>query len=201
MDGVLVDSYQCWWMLLNDTLASRGDRPLSHEEFHSTWGQDVEADRQRFFRDWSVERLMRYYEERFPEYRKHILIEPDAGNVLDQLRQRGKLLAVATNSPTGIARPLLEGSSLWSRFDRIAGVDQVAQGKPEPDLLLHLARELDVPLDQMCYVGDSEFDAGAAKAAGIFFIGYRRNGDARVERLADLLAGRTSTAPAGGSPP
>ena len=187
MDGVLVDSFRCWWMLLNDTLASRGKPPLTREEFQSTWGQDVEADRRRFFPDWSVERLTRYYEERFPDYMKHVEVEPDAAMVLDRLRLRGKSLAVATNSPMGIAVPLMENASLAARFDRIAGVDLVPQGKPQPDLLLHIAKELGVSVESMCYVGDSEFDATAAKSAGAFFIGYRREGNARIERLGDLM--------------
>jgi phosphoglycolate phosphatase-like HAD superfamily hydrolase len=40
----------------------------------------------------------------------------------------------------------------------------------------------------MAYVGDSMFDEGAARAAGAFFIGYLRPGDARIERLGDLIA-------------
>lgn len=187
MDGVLVDSFQCWWMLLNDTLASRGDRPLTREEFQATWGQDVEADRRRFFPDWSIERLTRHYEERFPEYMKHVETEPDAPRVLDRLRGDGKLLAVATNSPVRIATTLLTQAGLATRLDRIVGVDLVEKGKPEPDLLLHLGRELGVPEAEMCYVGDSEFDAGAAESAGVTFIGYRRGGNARIERLGDLV--------------
>ena len=188
MDGVLVDSFRCWWMLLNDMLASRGDGPLTREEFQSTWGQDVEADRRRFFPDWSVERLIRYYEERFPEYMKYVETMPDSASVLDRLRRDGKLLVVATNSPVKIATRLLEHAGLARKLDRIVGVDMVAQGKPEPDLLVHVAEELNIPMSRICYVGDSEFDAAAAKAAGIFFIGYRRGGDGRIERLADLLA-------------
>jgi len=195
MDGVLVDSFRCWWMLLNDTLALRGHRPLTREEFESTWGQDVEADRRRFFPDWTVERLTRYYEERFPEYMKHVEVEPGSAEVLDNLRLEGKLLAVATNSPMQIATKLLENAALASRFDRIAGVDLVEKGKPEPDLLVHIGKDLNVSAEEMCYVGDSEFDAAAARAAGVFFIGYRREGDARVERLGDLLTScRSGTA-------
>lgn len=187
MDGVLVDSFQCWWMLLNDTLASRGDRPLTREEFQSTWGQDVEADRRRLFPDWTIEYLTRYYEKRFPEYMKHVETEPNSASILDRLRRNGKLLAVATNSPVGIATRLLEHAGLSRKLDRIVGVDMVARGKPEPDLLVHIGKELGVEASEMCYVGDSEFDAGAARAAGVTFIGYRREGDARIERLGDLI--------------
>ena len=188
MDGVLVDSFRCWWMLLNDALASRGDPALTREDFQSTWGQDVEADRRRFFPDWTIEYLTRYYEERFPEYMKHVEAELESDAVLERLRRDGKLLAVATNSPVKIARTLLERAGLAPRLDRIVGVDLVARGKPEPDLLEHIGAELNVPKVEMCYVGDSELDARAARAAGLFFIGFRREGDARIDRLGDIVA-------------
>jgi phosphoglycolate phosphatase len=204
MDGVLVDSFQSWWLLLNDLLESEGKRKVTREEFREGWGQDQEADRRQFFPEWSVERLTREYAERFPRYRTFVVVELDAVRVLEALRARRKRLAVATNSPSGIATHLLEGAGIDRHFDRIVGVDQVAQvGKPAPDLLDHIGRSLEVTSAEMCYVGDTDYDAEAARAAGVFFIGYRREGDARIERLGDLLNGewtRASTARAAGSP-
>jgi phosphoglycolate phosphatase len=189
MDGVLVDSFQCWWLLLNELLESEGKGTVTREEFREGWGQDQEADRRQFFPGWSVERLTREYTERFPRYRKFVEVEPDALRVIEALRARRKKLAVATNSPTGIATQLLEGAGIDRHFDRIVGVDQVAQmGKPAPDLLDHIGRSLSVSPSEMCYVGDTDYDARAARAAGVFFIGYRREGDARIERLGELVA-------------
>jgi HAD superfamily hydrolase (TIGR01509 family) len=86
-----------------------------------------------------------------------------------------------------IATSLLEGAKLATYFDVIAGVDLVAKGKPAPDLLHLVARETGVPAAEMAFVGDSMFDEGAARAAGAFFIGYLRPGDARIERLGELI--------------
>jgi phosphoglycolate phosphatase len=188
MDGVLVDSFQCWWLLLNDLLESEGKETVTREEFLLGWGQYQESDRRQFFPDWSVERLTREYTERFPRYRKFVEVEPDAVRVLESLRAKGKKLTVATNSPTEIATYLLEGAGIDRYFDRIVGVDQVAQvGKPAPDLLHHIGRSLGVPPAEMCYVGDTDYDARAARAAGVFFIGYGREGDARIQSLEELV--------------
>ncbi|HEX5031375.1 MAG TPA: HAD hydrolase-like protein, partial [Candidatus Eisenbacteria bacterium] len=54
MDGVLLDSFRCWWELLNDTLREHGKPPLTREQFELTWGQDVEADRRMFFPKWTT---------------------------------------------------------------------------------------------------------------------------------------------------
>jgi phosphoglycolate phosphatase len=188
MDGVLLDSFRCWWELLNDALREHGKGPLTREQFEMTWGQDVEADRRMFFPEWSAAQIMTHYQSALPKFAAMVDVEPDAATTLAALRRQGKKLAVATNSPMAIATNLLEGASLAKYFDVIAGLDLVAEGKPAPDLLHLIARETGVPPEEMAYVGDSMFDEGAARAAGAFFIGYLRPGDARIERLGDLIA-------------
>jgi HAD superfamily hydrolase (TIGR01509 family) len=183
---VLVDSFECWWRLLNDTLESRGKDALTREEFAACWGQDVEADRRRFFPEWSVERLIEHYTRELPRFLEWVRPEPGAAETLGRLRERGLTLAVASNSPTAMVERLLELTSLSSLIEHAAGVDLVPSGKPEPDLIEHVLRAAGAPPDAACYVGDSEYDARAARAAGVLFVGYRRPGDRRIESLAEL---------------
>lgn len=187
LDGVLVDSFECWRMLLNDTLAQHGHRELPREEFASCWGQDVEADRKRFFPDWPVEELIAHYNTQFPRFVEWIREEPGAAEVLSRLKQRGFTIAVASNSPTEMVERLLQRASLRTHVDHVAGVDLVAHGKPEPDLIEHVRRAAGVPREAVCFVGDSEYDARAAQAAGVVFVGFRRPGDRRIESLRELL--------------
>jgi phosphoglycolate phosphatase len=186
MDGVLLDSFRCWWELLNDALAHHGKPRLTREQFELTWGQDVEADRRMFFPEWTAEQIMTHYRSALPRFAALVDVEPEAAATLASLRLQGKKLAVATNSPMAIATSLLEGALLADYFDVIAGVDLVPEGKPAPDLLHLIARETGVSTAEMAYIGDSMFDEGAARAAGAFFIGYLRPGDARIERLGEL---------------
>jgi HAD superfamily hydrolase (TIGR01509 family) len=186
LDGVLVDSFECWRRLLNATLESRGKRPLAAEEFAATWGQDVEADRGRFFPDWTVEELIAHYTREFPRFAEWIRTEPGAAETLGRLKGAGLTLAVASNSPTAMVERLLELASLRPLIDHAAGVDLVPRGKPEPDLLEHVLRAAGVPRDGALYVGDSEYDARAARAAGVRFVGFRRPGDGRIDTLSEL---------------
>jgi len=189
LDGVLVDSFQCWWRLLNGTLEAHGKHPLTQEEFSACWGQDVEADRRRFFPDWSVERLIGHYTREFPRYAEWIQPMEGAQETLAGLERAGKRIAVASNSPMAMVERLLELASLRAHVSWAAGVDLVAKGKPEPDLIEHVLREAGVAREEACYVGDSEFDARAARAARVHFIGYRREGDVRIESLRELVGG------------
>jgi len=188
LDGVLVDSFDCWWKLLNGTLAAHGRRELTREEFAACWGQDVEADRRRFFPEWTVERLIGHYAREFPRYAEWIRAEPSAVETLRGLKERGMRLAVASNSPTAMVERLLQQNALHGYFDVAAGVDLVANGKPEPDLIEYVLEEAGVRREDACFVGDSDYDARAAAAAGVLFIGYKRPGDRRIESLAELLA-------------
>jgi phosphoglycolate phosphatase len=188
LDGVLVDSFQCWWRLLNDTLEAHGKRPLTEEEFSVCWGQDVEADRRRFFPDWTVEGLIEHYTREFPRYASWIRPMEGAQETLDRLKRAGKRIAVASNSPMAMVERLLELASLRRHVSWAAGVDLVPNGKPEPDLIEHVLRESGVMREEACFIGDSDFDARAARAADVYFIGYRRAGDARIESLGELVA-------------
>ncbi len=187
LDGVLVDSFECWWKLLNATLTAHGKRPQSREEFTAGWGQDVAADRDRFFPEWSVERLIEHYRREFPRYAAWIRAEPTAVATLQELKRRGKRVAVASNSPVAMVERLLEQTSLRPYVDWAAGVDLVPNGKPEPDLIVYVLRQAGIGPESACFVGDSEYDARAARAAGVLFVGYRRPGDWRIERLEELL--------------
>jgi HAD superfamily hydrolase (TIGR01509 family) len=187
LDGVLVDSFDCWWKLLNDTLEAQGTKPLTREEFSECWGQDVEADRRRFFPEWTVDQLIDHYTREFRRYVEWVQPMPGAKEVLDSLKRAGKGIAVASNSPMEMVERLLELASLRVHVDWAAGVDLVPNGKPEPDLIEYVLRAAGVAREDACYVGDSDYDAGAARAAGVHFIGFRRPGDGRIESLGELI--------------
>jgi HAD superfamily hydrolase (TIGR01509 family) len=187
LDGVLVDSFDCWWRLLNETLTMNGKQPITHEEFAATWGQDVEADRRGYFPEWPLGRLIEHYTREFPRFADLIVAEPGARPLLESLKRQGKTVAVASNAPVAMVRRLLEQTGLAPFVDWAAGVDLVANGKPEPDLIQWALQQANARNDESCFVGDSEYDALAARAARVHFIGYRRPGDDRVESLRDLI--------------
>jgi HAD superfamily hydrolase (TIGR01509 family) len=51
----------------------------------------------------------------------------------------------------------------------VVGCDEVPRSKPAPDGVLEACRRLGVKTDEVILIGDSRFDEGAAKAAGIGF--------------------------------
>jgi HAD superfamily hydrolase (TIGR01509 family) len=56
--------------------------------------------------------------------------------------------------------------------DRIFSAEQVANGKPAPDLFLHVASSMAIPTSHCVVVEDSPNGVAAARAAGMTVLGY-----------------------------
>lgn len=187
LDGVLVDSYDAWFHLMNAGLELFGRPPVTEPQFRETWGQGLEADQQMFFPEWTIGEIVDFYNRSFHKYAGHVRSEAGGFKTLSNLKRQGKSLGIASNSPSEIIRIMVEVAGLTKVIDATAGADEVAQSKPAPDLILRVLEKLSLPIENACYIGDSNFDAEAAKASGIYFIGYKRPGSITIQNLQELL--------------
>ncbi|MBU6207888.1 MAG: HAD-IA family hydrolase, partial [Alphaproteobacteria bacterium] len=107
----------------------------------------------------------------FDYYEAHIanLTRPFPGliDALDALAGMGVKLAVASNKIERLCTRLLNEIGMIERFECVLGGDSVGhgRGKPNPDLLHEMVRRCGG--GRAAFIGDSEFDVGAAKAAGL----------------------------------
>ncbi|SMC57222.1 HAD family hydrolase [Kibdelosporangium aridum] len=76
-------------------------------------------------------------------------------------------LAIATGSSLAIVDPLLAATGLRRLFDVVVTRDQVANGKPAPDLFLRAAELLDVPPARCVVLEDTQVGLDAASRAGM----------------------------------
>ena len=98
-------------------------------------------------------------------------------------------LAIASGSLRHEITGVLDRTGLTSAFRAIAGADEVAQGKPAPDLYLSAAARLDVAPASCVAIEDSPWGLESAAAAGMISIAvttsYRA---ARLVRAALIVA-------------
>lgn len=97
----------------------------------------------------------------------HTQLYPGGAAMLDGLASRGVRLALVTNKLEQLAVKLLGELGLSQRFYTIIGGDTLGpdRAKPKPDLInLMLSRTAP---GRAAYVGDTTFDTGAARAAGL----------------------------------
>lgn len=186
LDGVLIDSYQVWFALLNGARAHWNYPAISAEGFHAAWGQGLLADREGFFPRQSLEELEAFYHAHFKDHLVHLQTAPEVPAVFSDLARCGLPSAVITNTPNPLARELVERAG--GTPDLVVGGTDVPRAKPAPDMVFYAADRLGVDVTRALVVGDSAFDRDAARAAGCRFAGLGIEGDITLQRLDELRA-------------
>jgi HAD superfamily hydrolase (TIGR01509 family) len=170
LDGVLVDSEHVWDEARRALAAERGGR----------WNDRASRDMMGMSSlEWSrymhdVIGLQESPEEISAEvvrrlqaiYREQLPLLPGAVEAVDRLAARWPL-AVASSSNRELIDLVLELSGLESRFRVTVSSEEVARGKPAPDVYLEAARRLGVEAGRCAAIEDSENGIRSAKAAGM----------------------------------
>lgn len=170
LDGVLVDSEQLWDSARRELVAERGgtwrddatrammgmSAPEWSRYVREQLGVDLEPGA---ISDAVVERLARLYRERLP-------LLPGAREAVVAASQRWPL-GLASSSNREIIDLVLERAQLTERFTATVSSEEVARGKPAPDVYLEAARRLGVAPTSSAAVEDSTNGLRAAVAAGM----------------------------------
>jgi haloacid dehalogenase superfamily, subfamily IA, variant 1 with third motif having Dx(3-4)D or Dx(3-4)E len=112
----------------------------------------------------ALERFLHYY---ISEPVIHTKPYEGVMETLEGLKERGILLAVATNKPHAITLEVLKRLNMLHYFDEVLGADLLPEKKPSPLPLLEIAKRLEVPPELSLMVGDSENDILAGRRAGM----------------------------------
>lgn len=92
---------------------------------------------------------------------------PGVQEMIDYLDEHGITWGVATNSDHAFAKRYLTIHGLYDRAHAVVGSDEVACGKPEPDVFVACARRLGVSAENCLAVEDTVLGHHAAAAAGM----------------------------------
>ncbi|MFA5117756.1 MAG: HAD family hydrolase [Candidatus Omnitrophota bacterium] len=92
---------------------------------------------------------------------------PGAKRVLRYLKRKGFMLAVASNRPTLFSRILIRAFDLKQYFDFVLCSDKLKRGKPHPEIMEKILKELHVEAKHAVYIGDMTIDAQAGRSAHI----------------------------------
>ncbi len=107
--------------------------------------------------------FMQFYEQHMA---LHTRCYPGVIECLKAQRERGIYQALVTNKPSRFIDALLKAMGLEGFFSHTLGADALAQKKPDPAPLLHVAGLLDIAPERVLMIGDSRSDIEAARAAG-----------------------------------
>jgi len=115
--------------------------------------------------------------------------------LLDELKAEGRRLGVVTAKRRRTVDLAFERLGIERYFDVVVTADDTTAHKPDPAPILLALDRLGARAEDAVYVGDSPFDVGAARAAGVYAVAVGWGGmhrvadaDALAETAEDLLA-------------
>ena len=110
-----------------------------------------------------------YFDELFNYFARpdSWLLYPEATETLEELNQRGLLLAVISNFDSRLVR-IIDGLNVGASFAQIIVSSAVGYAKPQPQIFNIALRRLGLSPDQALHIGDSETnDLRGARSAGM----------------------------------
>jgi HAD superfamily hydrolase (TIGR01509 family) len=184
-DGVLVDSEPIANRILAELLTESGWPTTYEDSLRDYMGGSLRLVRDvvepKLGRPLPPDLEDRYHEQLFTRMRTELAPVEAVRDALDELELP---VCVASSGAHPRIELALKTTGLYDRFaGRIFSADDVARGKPNPDLFLHAAKELGVRPEHCVVIEDSPLGVAAAKAAGMAVIGYA--GMTPAERLED----------------
>ncbi len=175
MDGTLIDSGEYHWLTWRDALADLGVT-LTREDFNGWFGSRNDRILSRYFPGISasdIQRIGDLKEERYRELvrRDGVVLLPGIGDWLARLREAGWQQAVASSAPPANIDVLVEVLGLHDTFNAVVSAEEVAHGKPAPDVFLRAAEKVGVRPARCVVVEDAAIGVEAGRRGGMRTIG------------------------------
>ncbi len=202
MDGVLVASgnaHHASWR----QLARKHGIEVDAATFAGTFGMTSrEIIRTLWARELTDDDVRRIDEEKEAVYRALITgmvpLAIGARECLHALQQAGLVLAVGTSGPVENLDLVLDETQLRSFFSATVTAEDVAHGKPAPDVFLKAAERVGIAPTACVVIEDAPVGIMAARAAEMVAVGYTGTHEAAALREAGagmIVAGMSEITP------
>jgi phosphoglycolate phosphatase-like HAD superfamily hydrolase len=174
VEGTLVDAVmptlRCW----RETLQTF-HHEVSLAELHRLTGLDGSEMLAQLLPGTSKserEDMLKRQGERFgEEYLPHIPAFPAVLALFEELKRRNRKIALATDCKKDQLRHYFAVTQVEELVDAIGCGDDVRHGKPHPDVIELALRRVKAGRKPAVMIGDTPFDAQAARRAGIPAVG------------------------------
>jgi beta-phosphoglucomutase len=194
MDGTLIDSAEYHWITWRDALAELGVE-LTRESFNGWFGSRNDRILRRYFGDdFPLDEIARIGERKESRYRdlvreRGIALLPGVERWLRTLQQEGWQQAVASSAPPANIDVLLDVLHLKDVFEQTVSAEEVAHGKPHPDVFLRAAAKLGVEPSRCVVVEDAPVGVEAGRRGGMRTIGIAgMHGDLEADVVTASMA-------------
>ncbi|MBW2248105.1 MAG: HAD family hydrolase [Deltaproteobacteria bacterium] len=172
-DGVMFDTTESNTAYYNQILDHFGRPALTAEQFAYCHSHTADRAIANLFPDEEGFRAAQAYRSQmsYIPFLKYMEMEPYLKPLIQRLRPRYKT-AIATNRSDTMDRVISE-HGLDGYFDLVVCAGDVDHPKPHPDQLIKILKHFGIEPCDSLYVGDSDLDEIAAKAARVPFVAYK----------------------------
>ncbi len=169
MDGLLFDTETVWQKMWNLVASERGIKlsdDFKYEITGTSGAYMLQIVRKHFHTD-NVEEIVEECSSKVhEETQKNVVMKKGVREILEYLKDRGFLIAVASSSSREQIMHNLQLSGIRNYFDAIVSGAELKHGKPAPDIFLKAAEQIKCKPED-CYVFEDAFNGvRAGNAAG-----------------------------------
>ena len=174
LDGTLLDTIHALAYTTNLVLKRLGLGTVDEEHLKHFVGDGYRTQMERCLK-FAGDAELTHYEESLPiymeEFAKHCLYQvrpyPGITEMAEFLKGKGVKLAVLSNKPHARTVETIGRSCEKGKIGAIAGERGGVPKKPDPRGVFVLAKELEVPLEECLYFGDTNTDMKTGQNAGV----------------------------------
>lgn len=174
MDGLLIDSEILWEKVERELLASHGcefDPAIARQHI----GMRIDEAAALMLREYGIAGEPLAFGEQLVdalllEFERELALMEGVEHLWALRASLECPVAIASSSPLRVVRHVVSHFGWAGRVDVLCAGDEVARGKPAPDVFLLAARRLGVEPASCVVLEDSLNGARAARAAGMYCI-------------------------------
>lgn len=186
LDGTIVDTNELIIQSFLHTLEGITEKSYTREDIIPHMGFSL-YEQIKFFtgREEIEDLVVKYRAFNVNKHDELVKEFPNVKEVLAELKASGIRMGVATNKMRMTTLMGLKLTGLDTFMETIVTVEDVAQGKPDPAMVLKALEQLGVPASEALMVGDSQYDILAARDAGVpsVGVGWSLKGEEHLRRF------------------
>jgi len=168
LDGTLIEAYEAIYLGLKECFQNLGKEIFPFPDLKRYLKADLETTLSQFFAQEEVLKSIPIMRKKYEDVylnKTHFL--NGAKEVLKGLHSNGVILGIASNKYGRFSRGVLNHLRVSDYFKSMMGAGDVARNKPFPDMIHAALIEMNLPAEDVVFVGDTLTDIETGKKAGV----------------------------------
>jgi pyrophosphatase PpaX len=188
LDGTLIDSGAIILASFKHATRTVLRREIPDAELAAQVGGSNIYDQMRGIDEGHADELVRVYREHNEPLHDELEAFEGVEHVLAKLKGQGRRLGIVTAKRRKTVELAFAVLPLEPYFDVVVTADMTDRHKPHPEPVLVALDRLGAAPEEAAFVGDSPFDVGAGKAAGVYTVAVTWGNIHPVDALAEADA-------------